>query len=92
MSTKGGEYPARIMATVAARAPVNQVLVRDGHQAECVIKLAIGKQSGIEGNAGTVELQPEAAVEIEPQSIGFGFTRWLRHLRPRANGTRRRIL
>jgi hypothetical protein len=26
-----------------------------------------------------VELQLEAAVEIEPESIGFGFTRWLRH-------------
>jgi hypothetical protein len=28
-----------------------------------------------------VTLQLEAVVEIEPQSIGFGFTRWLRHHR-----------
>jgi hypothetical protein len=35
------------VATVAARAPVNQVLASEAHQTECVIKLAIGKQSGI---------------------------------------------
>jgi len=32
-----------------------------------------------------VELKLEAAVEIGPQSIGLGFTRWLHHLRPRSD-------
>ena len=63
------------MATVAARAPVNQVLARDTHQTKCVIKLAIGQQSGIGGDTRTVELQLEAAVEIKPESIRFAFTR-----------------
>ena len=28
-----------------------------------------------------MELKLEAVVEIEPESIGLGFTRWLRHHR-----------
>ena len=75
------QHADQIVATVPARATVNQVLLRDGHQAERVIEFAIGQQSGIGGDARTVELQLEAAVEIEPESIGFGFTRWLRHHR-----------
>ena len=77
------------MATVPTRATVNQVLLRDGHQAERVIELAIGQQACIGGNAGTVELQLEAALEIEPESVRFRFTRWLHHHRPRSNQTRR---
>jgi hypothetical protein len=69
------------VATIPARATVNQVLLRDGHQAEHIIEFAIGQQSGIGGNARTVELKLEAVVEIEPERIGFGFTRWLRHHR-----------
>ncbi len=38
---------AHSMATVAACAPVNQMLLRDGHQAERVIEFAIGQQAGI---------------------------------------------
>ena len=34
MPTKGGGYPARIMPPVPARAAVNRVLARDGHQPE----------------------------------------------------------
>jgi len=30
---------------------------------------------------GSGKLQLDAAVEIESQSIGFGFTHWLRHQR-----------
>ena len=82
------QHAHQIVATVPARAPVNQVLLRDGHQAERVIELAIGQQSGIGGDARTVKLQLETAVEIEPEGIGFGFTRWLRHHRPRSNETR----
>ena len=79
MPTTSGGYPARIVATAAARAAVNQVLARNSHQAERVIEFAIGQQPGIGGDARTVELQLEAVVEIEPESIGSGFTRWLRH-------------
>ena len=81
MPTQGGGYPARIVTTVPTRAPVNQVLLRDGHQAERIIEFAIGQQARIGGDAGTVELKLEAAAEIEPESIRFGFTCWLRHHR-----------
>ena len=65
------QHAHQIVATVPARATVNQVLLRDGHQAERVIKLAIGQQSGIRGDARTVKLQLETAVEIEPEGIGI---------------------
>ncbi|MCW5747396.1 MAG: hypothetical protein KIT36_14505 [Alphaproteobacteria bacterium] len=65
------------------------MLTRDSHQAERVIEFAICKSSSIGDNAGTVELQLEVAVEIEPQSIGLRFTRWLNHLRHRTDQTKR---
>jgi hypothetical protein len=63
------------VATVAAYAAVNQMSVSDGHQAERVVEFAIGQQAGIGGDTRTVELQLEAVVEIEPESIGLRFTR-----------------
>ena len=41
------QHAHQIMATVPTRAAVNEVMLRDGHQAECVIKFAIGKQACI---------------------------------------------
>jgi hypothetical protein len=73
------------MPTVPARASISQILPRDYHQAEHVIQLAIGQQSCIGRDAGTVELQLETAVEIEPGGVGFRFTRWVRHDCPRSN-------
>jgi hypothetical protein len=78
----------QIVPIVPARAPVDEVLVRNSHQAERVIEFAIGQQSGIGGDARAVELQLEAAVKIEPQSIGLGFTRWQLHSSPRSNETK----
>ena len=86
------QHADQIMTSVPPRAAVNEVLLRDGHQAERVIKLAIGQQSGIGGDTRTVELQLETAVEIETESIGIRFTRWMRHHRSRTNQTRCRIL
>ncbi len=74
------EHANQIMATVPTRAAINQVLSRDNHQAERVIEVAIGQQARIGGDAGTVELKLEAAVEIEPQGGGLSLTHWLHHL------------
>jgi hypothetical protein len=52
------------MPTVPARASISQILPRDYHQAENVIQLAIGQQSCIGGDAGTVELQLETASKL----------------------------
>jgi hypothetical protein len=79
--------------TVLAHAAITQMLPCNAHQAKRVIEFAIGQQSGIGGNAGTVKLQLEAAVEIKSQGIRFGFTRWPRHHRPRrSNKTKYSIL
>ena len=45
------QHAHQIMATVPARAAVNQVLARDSHQAKRVIEFAIGQQPGIGGDA-----------------------------------------
>ena len=74
------QHAHQIVATVAARAAVNQVLARDSRQAERIIEFAISQQARIGGDARTVELQLEAALEIEPEGIGLHFTRWLNHL------------
>ncbi len=44
-------------------------------QAKSIIKLAIGEQSGVRCDPGTVELQLQATVEIDPQMGVSGFTR-----------------
>jgi hypothetical protein len=44
-------------------------------QAKGIVKLAIGEQSGVRCDPGTVELQLQATVEIDPQMGVFGFTR-----------------
>ena len=44
-------------------------------QAKGIVKLPIGEQSGVRCDPGTVELQLQATVEIDPQMGVFGFTR-----------------
>jgi hypothetical protein len=73
------------MPAVLACPRVGQVLTRDLHQSEGIVQLAIGQQPCIGGDAGTVELQLETAVEIEAGGVGFRFTRWVRHDCPRSN-------
>jgi hypothetical protein len=50
-------------------------------QSERIIKLAIGEQPGIGRDHGAAKLQHQAAVEIEPNNVGFRFTSQLRHRR-----------
>ena len=51
------QHAHQIVATVPAFATVTQVLLRDGRQAKRIIRLAMGQQSGIRGDARTVKLQ-----------------------------------
>jgi hypothetical protein len=46
---------------------------------ECVIEFAIGKQPGIVGHHGAAKLEHQAAIKIEPNNVGFRFTRRVRH-------------
>ncbi len=45
-----------------------------------VIKLSVGKQPGVRGDCGTVELQLQATVEIDPKAHLFRFTYRMRHI------------
>ena len=67
------------VATVLAGARVGQRVGPRVSQAERVVQLAIGQQPGIGGDRGTMKLQHQTTVEIEPQSLGFRFTRWVHH-------------
>ena len=49
-------------------------------QAEGIIEFAIGQQSGVGRDSGTVELQLQAAVEIQPQNSIFRFTHRVSHI------------
>ena len=44
-----------------------------------IIEFAIGQQSGVGGHSGTVEVQLQAEVEIQPQRLIVGFTLRVRH-------------
>ena len=77
------------MPPVPARAPIDRVSLGNGQQAERIVEFAIGQQAGIGSNTRPVELQLEAAAEIETEDIGLGFTRWRHRLRHRSNQTKR---
>ena len=61
--------------SVLARARINEFIAGHDSQTEGFIEFAIGQQSGVGRDAGTVELKLQAAVEIDPQWLAFGITR-----------------
>ena len=75
------QQPGQGMAPVPAAPRIGEHRTRHRGQAERVVQLAIGEQPGIGGDRGAVELELQAAVEIEPDGIQFQFTRWVRHRR-----------
>jgi hypothetical protein len=63
------QHAAQIMPPVPARAAINQMLSRDVHEAERAIEFAIGQQSGIRGDARTMELQLEAQASLPRRPV-----------------------
>jgi len=53
------------MPAVLACPRVAQVLTRHLHQSEGIVQFAIGKQAGVGGDIGAVELELQSTVEIE---------------------------
>ncbi len=49
-------------------------------QAKGIVELPIGEQPGVGSDLGTVELQPEATVKIQPQKPLFRFTHRVSHI------------
>ena len=68
-----------LVLAVLAGARIDELVANHVRQPERVIELSVGKQSGIGGDPGTVELKLQAAVEIELRSAIIRFTRWVLH-------------
>ena len=49
-------------------------------QAKGIVKLSVGKLSGVGGDPGTVKFQLQATVKIDPKSVPFRFTHRVCHL------------
>src|SRR5262249_30116894 len=78
------EQPGQCVPTILAGACVGQNITCHRGQAECVVEFAIGQQSGIGRHHRAAKLKHQTAIEIQPKSIRFRFTRWFRHRRPRS--------
>jgi hypothetical protein len=70
------------MPSVLAGAPVDQHPARDIAQPKHVVEFPIGKQTAVGGDPGTVELELDPAVEIDPKRLLLRFTHRVRHDRP----------
>src|SRR6266480_3621248 len=73
--------PRRLAAMNAVDPPTGEIGKLG--QSESIIQFTEWQQTGIGSDVGTVQLQLETPVEIEPKSVRFRFTRWVRHDRPR---------
>jgi hypothetical protein len=65
------------MPPIFASSAVLEKVAGDVSQAEGIVKLPVDKQPSVRGDLGTVKFQPQAAVEIDPQTGLLGFTRWV---------------
>jgi hypothetical protein len=48
-------------------------------QPKCVVEFTVRKQSGVRGDTTAMELQPQTAVEIDPDGTIVRFTCWVSH-------------
>jgi hypothetical protein len=72
------------MATILAGPRVSEDLPGQICQAESIIKVPKGEQTGVGRELGTVELQLEAVIEDDPEGGCFWFTHRTVHWEPRA--------
>ena len=76
------EQSRHAMPSVLAGAAVDQHPARDVAQPKDVVEFPIGKQTGVGRDPGTVELELDPAVEIDPKRLLLRFTHRVRHDRP----------
>lgn len=69
------ELTRHAMPPVLAGPAVLEKIAGNVSQAKSIVKLPVGKQPSIRADLGTVKFQPQAAVEIDPQTGLSGFTR-----------------
>ena len=78
------EHGCHGVPDVGTAAPVDQVGTVEIEEAEDIIKLTIGEQTGIAGDVAAVEFELQGAVEIRSERAVFRFTRhFIPYLRPR---------
>ena len=70
------------MPSVLAGATVDQHLAPEVAQSKNVVEFPIGKQTSVGGDPGTVELELDPPVEIDPKRLLLRFTHWVCHDRP----------
>ena len=73
------QQPGQQVAGVPAAAALRQDAAGQIGQPQRVVEVAVGEQPGVGGDAAAVELQLQAAVEIDPQRPVIQFTRWVFH-------------
>ena len=69
------KLPDKSVATVLSTTGVRECVPGNLGQSESIIQFPVRQQSSVGRDLGTVELQPQAAVEIQPQWLAFGITR-----------------
>jgi hypothetical protein len=70
------------MLAILTSARVGEHVTGHVGQRHRVVQLAIGQKSSIRGDHRIAELEPQSAVEIEPQRPAIRFTRWVHHAPP----------
>jgi hypothetical protein len=73
------EQTSQQMAGVLAEPGIRQRLPGEIGQHKGVVEFAVGQPTGVGSDPATVKLQPQAAVEIDPQGTVIRFTRWVFH-------------
>ena len=76
-----GQEAARDVASASVR----QYRTGQLGRAERIINLPEWQQIGTGGVGGTVDLQHETAVDVEPRRVGFLLIRWVRRDGPRTH-------
>ena len=73
------QQPGQQMPCVPATATFRKGTTGQVGQPERVVQLPVGQQPGVGGDAAPMELQPQAAIETDPQGTLIRFTRWVVH-------------
>jgi hypothetical protein len=71
------EQSGKVVLRVLARSDVTQLCMDHRDQAECLIKLPVGKQTSITGDLSSMKFELQFAIKIEPQSVLPCFTHWV---------------
>ncbi len=64
----------QVVSDVAAGTAFLEIVGGDGGKSQSIIKLSEGQKSGVGGDGGTMDLQPDLGIELEPERRLFAVT------------------